>query len=86
MIVISGTHNIPHYFVQPHTLTNFIYMNFPADSKKKFLGNDNAMAECWSGMPEDDPRITKLKIDHRNYKETCIPIVLHGDGVPCTNS
>ena len=67
-------------------MANFIYTNFPADFKNKFLGNDNAMAEFWSGIPEDDPRIRKLKTDHRNYKETCIPIVLHGDGVPCTNS
>ena len=83
---MSGTHNIPQYLVQPHKLTNFIYTNFPSVFKKKFLGNDNAMTEFWSGIPEDDPIITKLKMDHRNYKETCIPIVLHGDGVPCTNS
>ena len=37
-------------------------------------------------IPEDDPRIVQLAADHPDYRQTCVPIVLHGDVVPCTNN
>ena len=44
------------------------------------------MEEFWSGIANDDPRIIQLAKDHPGYKRKCVPIVIHGDGVPCTNN
>ena len=32
----------------------------------------------------DDPRLVQLPRDHLVFQSKCVPIVLHGDGVPCT--
>ena len=39
-----------------------------------------------SGVPHDDPRLIQLVQDHPDYKNKCVPIIIHGDGVPCTNN
>ena len=44
------------------------------------------MEEFWSGIADDDPRLIQLVKDHPDYKKKCVPIIIHGDGVPCTNN
>ena len=33
-----------------------------------------------------DPRLIQLARDHPDYQSKCVPMVLHGDGVPCTKN
>ena len=82
----EGTHMLPQYYLQPHKLMHFLHKEFPSDFKRKLLGDDGAIEEFWSTIPADDPRIVQLAADHPDYKQKCVPIVLHGDGVPCTNN
>ena len=44
------------------------------------------MEEFWSGIADDDPRAIQLANGHPDYKTKCTPIIIHGDGVPCTNN
>ena len=54
--------------------------------KNEILGQDGSMEECWSNIADDDPRLIQLANDHPDYKKKCVPIIIHGDGVPCTNN
>ena len=44
------------------------------------------MEEFWNTIAGVDPRLIQLANDHPEYKKKCVPIIIHGDGVPCTNS
>ena len=82
----TGTHLIPHYYLAPHKLLSFMYDKFRPCFRQKILGNAGAMEEFWSGIADDDPRLIQLVKDHPDYKKKCVPIIIHGDGVPCTNN
>ena len=82
----TGTHILPHYYMAPRKLMSFMYNNFRTACQDKILGQDGAMGECWSNIADDDPRIIKLAKEHPDYKRKCVPIIIHGDGVPCTNN
>ena len=82
----AGIHELDHHYLPPHKLISFLYHNFRYEFDTKLLGSTGAIAEFWNGISQNDPRIVKLKADHPNYKSCCIPIVIHGDGVPCTNN
>ena len=70
----------------PHKLMSFMYNNFKTAFQVKILGHNGAMDECWSNIADDDPRLIQLAKDHPDYKRKCVPIIIHGDGVPCTNN
>ena len=70
----------------PHKLISFIYTNFEDEFKNHVLGDSGALAEFWSGVQADDPRLPQFVNDHPDYATTCVPMVLHGDGVPCTKN
>ena len=82
----KGTHLIPHYYLAPHKLMHFMYINFKKAFQDKVLGPDGAIEEFWSGVAADDPRLIQLAGHHPDFKRKCVPIIIHGDGVPCTNS
>ena len=65
---------------------SFMYSTFRKALKEKVLGSDGAMDEFRSGVADDDPRLIQLVKDHPDYKKKCVPIIIHGDGVPCTNN
>ena len=82
----TGTHDLPHHFLPPHKLASFLYDSFRPQFEAKVLGAPGALEEFWSNVDVADPRLQKLSRVHPDYMTTCIPIVLHGDGVPCTNN
>ena len=81
-----GTHLILHYYLAPHKLMSYMYKEFKNTFQDAILGQEGAMEEFWSGIADDDPRAIQLANDHPDYKTKCIPIIIHGDGVPCTNN
>ena len=82
----KGVHMMPHHYMAPHVLISFIWNSFREDVKHKLLGTTGAMAEFWAGVPPTDPRLVQLRQDHPEYSKWCVPIVIHGDGVPCTKN
>ena len=68
----------------PDKTVSFMYEQFNAAFNSKLLGNYGNLQECWDGISDDDPRVAQLLKDHHDYKSKCIPLVIHGDGVPCT--
>ena len=82
----TGTHLIPHYYLAPHKLMSYMYHSFHTTFQDTILGKENAMDEFWKTIADDDPRLIQLAKDHPEYSKTCVPIIIHGDGVPCTNS
>ena len=82
----TGVHTLAHYYIAPHVLMSYIYRAFPADFAHKILGSRTALDEFWAGVSSNDPRRVQLKADHPEYKKWCVPIVIHGDGLPCTKN
>jgi hypothetical protein len=82
----TGTHSLPHYYLAPHKLLAFMYNKFKKAFQNKILGQDGAMEEFWSSLADDDPRLIQLAKYHPDYEKKCVPIIIHGDGVPCTNN
>ena len=82
----AGVHLMPHYYMAPHVLMSFLHRNFPKDFEAKILGTESALGDFWAGVKSDDPRVVQLRKDHPDYKKWCVPLVIHGDGVPCTKN
>ena len=82
----TGVHTLAHYYMAPHVLMSYLHRAFPADFAHKIIGSRTALAECWAGVPSNDPRLVQLKADHPEYNKWCVPLVIHGDGVPCTKN
>ena len=36
--------------------------------------------------PTSSKKLEQLRKDHPEYAKWCVPIVIHGDGVPCTKN
>ena len=85
-VLKTGTHLIPHDYLAHHKLLSFMCDKCKTCIQQNILGEDGAMEEFWSGVADDDPRLIQLKQDHPNHSKTCVPIIIHGDGVPCTNN
>ena len=82
----KGVHLMPHYYMAPHVLMSYLHNAFPKDFAQKILGTKDAMAEFWAGVPSTDPRLEQLRKDHPDYRKCVVPLVIHGDGVPCTKN
>ena len=82
----AGTHLIPHYYLAPHKLMSYMYHNFKTSFQDTILCKECDMEEFWNTIAGGDPRLIQLASDHPEYKKKCVPIIIHGDGVPCTNN
>ena len=82
----TGTHLIPHYYLAPHKLMSYMYHTYKTSFQDTILGKEGAMEEFWNTIAGGDPRLIQLASDHPEYKKKCVPIIIHGGGVPCTNS
>jgi hypothetical protein len=77
---------LPHHYMAPHVLISWLWKHWSEDFMQKILGTAGALAEFWAGVPRADPRLEQLRKDHPEYAKWCVPIVVHGDGVPCTKN
>ena len=63
-----------------------MYHSFHTAVQDPILGNAGAMEEFLKTIVDDDPRRIQLAKDHTDYSKKCVPIIIHGDGVPCARS
>jgi hypothetical protein len=78
----------PVGFLLPHVWMWFMFTYHRAEFFKRFVGcaereASERLSSFWSNVHPADPRRGPL-FDAVNFVTRCIPIGLHGDGVPCT--
>jgi hypothetical protein len=52
---------------------------------QRFVGLDDAIVNFWRGVEPEDPKLlawAPVLAQKPNYRTHCIPLALHGDGVP----
>jgi len=83
----AGVHMIPTAFLLPHILLSFLWTHFRPIFEDRLLGAPGALVQFWSQMDTRDPRLqtSKHMFRSKDYSKTVVPLMLHGDGVPCTN-
>ena len=78
----------PFGFILPHVWFSWMYENFNEEFHLRFIGATAAGAAArlgrfWNTVHPNDPRRSPL-FRRLHFATHCIPIGLHGDGVPCT--
>ena len=82
----TGVHEMDVSWIPQHQWLHFSYTAFPAEFKRRVLGPPGALEEVWAGVKPDDPRLLQHPARNRpNLRTKGIPIMIHGDGVPCTS-
>ena len=67
----------------PHELIASIYERYPEEFELRISGRPGKVEAFWNEMRDNDPRIFQHPIVHQaDYDRFCIPLRLHGDGVP----
>ena len=74
--------------IPPHLYLAWLWKSKPDIFAQQFLGGDatgNSLVDFWNEViSRDDPRLEGLDFSDRpNWKSKAIPIMLHGDQVPC---
>ena len=67
----------------PHELFSAIFTHYPATWTKSMHPSHEACEHFWTSM-EGHPAVTDGLKNRRNFKTHCVPLALHGDGVPLT--
>ena len=67
----------------PHELFSAIFTHYPATWTKSMHSSHEACEHFWTSM-EGHPAVTDGLKNGRNFKTHCVPLALHGDGVPLT--
>ena len=66
--------------VWPHELFASLWTHHRASFTKYILGGENGVQRFWEQMP------ARPQMEHRpNWRELCVPLALHGDGVSVSN-
>ena len=82
----NKVHEMDVSWIPPHLWLHFLYTVFPAEFKRRVLGPPGALAEFLARVKPDDPRLLQHPARNRpNLRTKGIPIMIHGDGVPCTS-
>ena len=79
----------PVGFICPHIWLWFMYTHHRPEFLLRFCGANTLtkatarISKFWSSVHPADPRRSNL-FNQANFATRCLPIGLHGDGVPCT--
>jgi hypothetical protein len=79
----------PCGFILPHMWFWYLYKYYPQVFFKRFIGVTTEsqaaqrLSSFWKSVHPGDPRRSSL-FTKANFLTRCVPIGLHGDGVPCT--
>ena len=67
----------------PHECFAALYHRYPSTWKKTMVPDESHAQRFWNAT-ENHPCLVEspLKTEHPSYKTKCVPILLHGDGVP----
>lgn len=69
----------------PHELFAALYHNHRDAFTKRMLGGDPAnIAKWWTAMHNHPGYVAHPLKDRANHMQKCVPLALHGDGVPVT--
>ena len=79
-----GPEMLPHSYVPLHDWLDHLWSNYRSEFTKRLLGPPGRLTEYWNSVAPSDPRRDHPLFAHANYKTHCVPLILYGDGVPCT--
>ena len=83
---MTGYHLMQQYYNLPHVWFAFMYAHFRSIYELRIRGAADALPEFWGGMDKADPRLTSFPFLRSNdIRAKTYPLIVHGDGVPCTN-
>ena len=83
----AGIELVKQYFVLPHLWFAFVYKHFRPAYVKYIAGTRENIASFWEAIDHSDPRFKSFPcLRDPAYKNKTIALMLHGDGVPCTNN
>ena len=80
--------NVAFPYLAPHDTVSHLYERYPQEFNRKFFGGQDrsVLKKCWDETEKrNDPRLANHPLKKRKgWKTRCIPLMLHGDAVPCT--
>ena len=82
-----GARILPHFYLPPYRWLHCMYHNYPGEFYNRIAGSPAAITEFWQSIRPPDPKWTNLPAHIRNHPDLLtkgVPIILHGDGVPCS--
>ena len=84
LVFDEGVQHVGLEVLPVHRMVAFMFKHFPDEWALRFTGGAGAVSEFWNNVREDDPKWEAWQGDLalRDYKNKCIPLALHGDGVP----
>lgn len=68
--------------ILPHELFSAIYHSYPGAWKESILPDTGRIPEFWQGVRSHPQLEGHPLLKRQNYQNLCIPIGIHGDGVP----
>lgn len=76
--------NFQQDLLLPHMIFHVLYRDYPGEFAKKFTGNPGEMERFWREQ-EGSPLLEGHPLKARpRWRETTIPLAVHGDGTPVT--
>ena len=69
----------------PHALFSNIYHHYPEIWRTRIMESEAVLEEFWEAM-EGHPLLDHVKLRERSdgYRQTCVPLRIHGDDTPVT--
>ena len=69
----------------PHILFSNIYHQYAATWRKSVCPSEDVLERFWTDMVDSgNPNVRGVLTRRRNWKRRCVPLAVHGDGVPVT--
>ena len=82
----TGFHILQQYYNLPHVWFAFLYKHFRQIYETRVRGDARVLCEFWNKMDPRDPRLKSFAfLRDKSVRAKTYPLMLHGDGVPCTN-
>lgn len=67
----------------PHEIMGSLYSHYPHAFQTWFSGEAGDIDSFWSSIRNDDPRMWEHPVQQiEGYRQHCVPLRIHGDGVP----
>lgn len=67
----------------PHEMFSSIYHDYPDTWRRTMVPDESKVAEFWEAVKNHPTMVdSPLPVDQPNYQRRCVPILMHGDGVP----
>jgi hypothetical protein len=70
----------------PHEVFAALFHGYPDAWQKRILPDADCLANFWQAMEGTPRMLDSPLLERADYKSKCIPIRLHGDGVPCVGA